>query len=201
MQKNVKCSQKHTYIFAGLLRCAECGRKMQAYQAHNKSGNKTYIYPRYRCVSHYLKTELYSCDNSKVIHEPTLEKYLLSHIRPEMEKVRLEAENYEIRKVDNTKKIENVKQRLNRLKELYLNGIITMDEYKHDRDEMLEQIDRLSAEKQQSAPDLSGINDLLSSGFEAVYDTFSDEEKRYFWRSIVKEIQFNSQKEFKIVFF
>lgn len=201
LQKNVKCSQKHTYIFAGLLRCAECGRKMQAYQAHNKSGNKTYIYPRYRCVSHYLKTELYSCDNSKVIHEPTLERYLLSHIRPEMEKIRLEAENYEIRKVDNTKKIENVKQRLNRLKELYLNGIINMDEYKHDRDEMLEQIDRLSAEKQQSAPDLSGINGLLSSGFEAVYDTFSDEEKRYFWRSIVKEIQFNSQKEFKIVFF
>lgn len=202
LQKNVKYNQKHTYIFSGIVRCTDCGRKMQAYMSRRKFGNKIYVYPRYRCVSHYLhKTELYSCDNAKVIHEPTLERYLLSHVREELEKVRLEAESYEIRKVDNTKKIENVKQRLNRLKELYLNDIITMDEYKHDRDEMLQQIDRLSAEKQQSAPDISGINDLLSSGFEAVYDTFSDEEKRYFWRSIVKEIQFNSRKEIKIVFF
>ena len=202
LRKNIKQNQKHTYIFSGMLRCSDCGRKMQAFQSHNGNGRKTYIYPRYRCVSHYLKTELYSCDNSKIINQATLERYLLKNIRHEVENLKLTYELVETKKVDNSRKIANLKKRLGKLKELYLNDLLTIDEYKSDMDDILTKIQKLDGETEEhKIVDVSALEELLATGFEGIYATMTDEEKRYFWRSIVKEIQFNSKKEFKIVFF
>lgn len=202
LRKNIKYNQKHTYIFSGLLRCAECGRKMQAYQSRNKSGNKTYIYPRYRCKSHYLRTELYTCSNTKVVHQPTLERYMLENIRQEVENLKLTYELVETKKVDNSKKIANLKKRLGKLKELYLNDLLSLEEYKSDMDDILTKIQRLESETEEhKIVDVSALEELLETGFEGIYETMTDEEKRYFWRSIVKEIQFNNKKEFKIIFF
>lgn len=202
LRKNIKYNQKHTYIFSGLLRCAECGRKMQAYQSHNSNGRKTYIYPRYRCKSHYLRTELYTCSNTKVVHQPTLERYMLENIRQEVENLKLTYELVETKKVDNSKKIANLKKRLGKLKELYLNDLLSLEEYKSDMDDILTKIQKLDGETEKhKIVDLSALEELLATGFEGIYATMTDEEKRYFWRSIIKEIQFNSKKEFKIIFF
>ena len=201
LQKNIKQDQKHTYIFSGLLVCAECGRKMQAYQSHNKSGNKVYIYPRYRCKSHYMRTELYSCNNTKVVHEPTLERYMLENIRQEVANLKFSYEIIGAKKVDNSKRIEAQKKRLSKLKELYLNDLLTIDEYKSDIEGILQKISDLEAEEaEEKTVDTSALEELLASGFEGIYALMNGEEKRSMWRSIVKEIQFNSKKEIKIVF-
>ena len=95
-----------------------------------------------------------------------------------------------------------MKKRLGKLKELYLNDLLTIDEYKSDMDDILTKIQKLEGETEEhKIVDVSALEELLATGFEGIYESMSDEEKRYFWRSIVKEIQFNSKKEFKIVFF
>ena len=201
LQTNIKKDQKHTYLFSGLVRCNECGRKMQAYQTIAKSGRKTYHYPKYRCVSHYLPTELYSCDNTKTITESVLERYLLEHVRSEAETLLINVEAEQAKVVDNSAKITAQTMRLNKLKELFLNDLISLDEYREGREEVMKKIDDLKEQKKTDTSDLSELKDLLSSPFESMYERLTLEEKRYLWRSVIKEIQFSKTRDIRIVFF
>ena len=62
------------------------------------------------------------------------------------------------------------------------------------------EISSLTAQKPLRAPDMSPLKDLLSSDFETLYGTFTPEEKRFFWRSIIKEIQFDKNRNFEVIF-
>ena len=196
---NIKKDQKYTYLFSGLLRCAECGKSMAAYRYYKKRPTKTYRVPGYRCATRYNRGGD-TCDNTKVITESVLEKYLLDNIRPQIKDMILEYEIEQQPVKDKSVKIASLEKKKDRLKDLYVNGLIELDEYKSDREQIESDIAALTAYKPHTGPDMGSLKDLLATDFEALYTTLSAEERRFFWRSIIKEIRFGKDRHYEIIF-
>lgn len=200
LSRNVKSgSSKHDYVFSGLVVCAECGRVMSGCQnaSYRISGTarRIYKYPSYRCR---YGAKHVSCDNVKVVKEAVVERYLLSRVRADLERYLADCEQCAapIRRAGNQRAA--LEKKIDKLKTLYLNDLITLDEYKADRARYLEEIEKLS-----DAPkpkDISGIKKMLEMNFEEVYPTLSIEERRELWRSIIKEIRVDRNKQYEIIF-
>lgn len=198
---NVKSgSSKHDYVFSGLVVCAECGRAMSGYLNNctvylKSGGKKMYKYPSYRCR---YGAKHVSCDNVKCVIETSLERYLIAHVRADLERYLADCEQCAapIRRAGNQRAA--LEKKIEKLKTLYINDLITLDEYKEDRARYLEEIDKLSEEP--APKDLSGIRELLNMNFEEIYPTLSVEERRELWRSIIKEIRVDRDKQYEIIF-
>ena len=183
--RNVKKSQKRTYIFSGLIVCQDCGAKMSALIRHPNS-------KAYRCVKHF--TPPHVCPNGRMIYETTLENDLLPRIRPQMEKVIKETENIEARQADHKKKLANLQKKIDKLKDLYLNDLIDLEEYKRDKEAYIEQIAELEAADNATETNAEAARQLLATDFEKTYTEWSDADKRRFWRGILKAVHFNKDR-------
>ena len=75
-----------------------------------------------------------------------------------------------------------------------------MDEFKVDREKLLIQLEKIKAEETRPVKDLSYLREFLKMDFESVYDTFSIPEKRELWRSIIREIRVDHEKNIQIIF-
>lgn len=199
LSMNIKVSQKRTYIFSGMIRCAECGNVMAGLQQHLSSRNKTAI-NSYRCAKRYSSGGIRRCTNTKVLREYILERYLLENIRPMIKNVILEYEIEEKPVKDNQKQIDKLNRKLTRLKELYLAEGIALEEYKHDKEEITSQIASLTAKIAPKRLDIDKLRDFLATDIETLYGDFNADEKRFFWRSIIQEITFSSDRTIKVKF-
>ena len=193
---NIKSNRKHEYIFSGLVKCADCGAVMAVNRRVRKRGNCTTIEVTYRCPKHYIRG-VPMCGNTKTLNENTLEQYLLDNIRPMMQR---HIEHYEIKakpQRDAEKKRKAIEGKMKRLKNLYVDGLIDMAEYRADRAKLETELSAIHIEPEK---DLSELRELLKLNLEEIYNTFSIPEKRYFWRSIVKEIRYGVDKRIDIIF-
>lgn len=199
---NIKDGKKHDYIFGGLIVCDDCSHIMSGCQQScswiladgTRKKNK---YNSYRCRQ---GTNLHRCPNRKTVYESTLERIMLERIRPDLEKYISEYEvaNQPAIRTDAKRRI--IENKLQKLKDLYLNDLITMDEYKVDREKLLLQLEKIKAEDTHPIKDLSYLRDFLKKDFESVYDSFSIPEKRELWRSVVREIRVDHDKNIQIIF-
>lgn len=201
---NVKTSQKYPYIFTGLLICDECNYKMSGCHinvvAKKVNGNVyRYKYPAYECKQYRA---YHRCDNGGEIREANIEKYLLEHIEEEIDKYIADYQSTGQAMLDNRVKKNKIRKKLDRLKELYLNELITMDEYKIDRSALESQLSNMP-DIEKPRQNLIELKNLLNENFELLYRNFSNEEKRVFWRSILKEIRIpksiNRHRSYKII--
>ena len=198
LQINVKCSQKRVYLFSGLIRCAECGRVMASSFRHMKCG-KVVDQSLYRCKGHY-GSQVKRCGNSKMINEVLLEKYLLSNIKTEMQSWIIEQEIAQKPQKDNSARIAYLEKRISKLKELFINDLVTIEEYKQEKESAQAEIDSLTALQPQTDTDLSRLKDFIQLDIESLYKPLNAEERRTFWRSIFREIQFDRDRNFKFIF-
>lgn len=198
LSRNVKKDQKYAYIFSGLIRCAECGRSFAANTRTRKRGNSVGVTHQYRCQLHYIRKPS-QCPNSKVVSEAALEKYLIGHLRERIGEVVLA---YDIKTApvkDRSAQIKVLETKIRKLKELYVNDLITLEEYKADKEEYQKQIEELSDESPREA-DPEQLRKLLETNFEEMYDHMEKPEKRRFWRAILKEIRFGKDRTIDLYF-
>lgn len=205
---NQRSNKRHNYVFTGLLTCAGCGRKLAActvkHRRHMADSNAVdpsnadmhYRYPAYRCQA---RINGHTCNNKKQYYEKTLERRLLEMLKPELENY---VANYEISvapAADNASKRKKLEKKIDRLKELYLNDLITMDEYKIDKAKFEEAI---AALPDVTAPqkDLSTIRQLLSLDIASLYSTLDVGEKNQFWRSFLSEILLDNEHHIELRF-
>lgn len=156
-----------------------------------------YKYSVYRCRQ---GVNLHRCPNRKLVFETTLEKMLLERIRPELENYIAEYEVANLPALRTDAKRRSVEGKMQKLKDLYLNDLITMDEFKLDREKLLMQLEKINAEDSRPVKDLSYLKNFLKMDFESVYDSLSIPERRELWRSIVKEIRVDHDKNIHIIF-
>ena len=198
LSRNVKKDQKYAYIFSGLIRCAECGRSFAANTRTRKRGNSVGVTPQYRCQLHYIRKPA-QCPNAKVISETALEKYLIGHLREQIGELVLA---YDIKTApvkDRSAQIKVLENKIRKLKELYVNDLITLEEYKTDKEEYQKQIEELSDESPREA-DPEQLRKLLETNFEEVYWKMERPEKRRLWRAILKEIRFGKDRTIDLYF-
>lgn len=197
LSMNVKSNQKHTYIFSGLVRCADCGASMGANRRKRKRGNCTTIEIGYRCPSHYQRGDK-PCPNTKMLNEAVLERYLLTNLKPMMQAHITEYEIEQSPVRDAEKQRRAIEAKLDRLKYLYVDGMIDIDDYKKDREKLEDEMSGLLEERPEK--DLSELKKLLSLDIARIYDTFTREEKRYFFRAIIKEVRYGLSKKIDVIF-
>ena len=201
---NIRCSQNEVYLFSGLIRCAECGRSFGASTNRRQRGNGALeIRHRYRCTLHY-NYHPPRCENTKMIYESVMEKYLLGNLQELMHDAVLDYDAKAAPARDRSARISAIEKKMRRLKELFVNDLITIEEYKSDREDYERQIAELRAE-QDIDPDLEkasveSLKAILQMDINGIYQDLSPEERRRFWRGIIRSITFDKDRNIKIEF-
>ena len=201
---NIKCSQREIYVFSGLIRCAECGRVFGANTRRRKRGSGAMeVIHQYRCPKHYNEKPA-QCQNAKVISETALEKYLVNNISGLMSNAVITYEAGSAHTRDYTAQLSSLQKKLSRLKDLYINELITIEEYKSDKEAFEEQIETLRSKMgrgpEADAGAVEELKALSQMDFSGIYADLSLEERRRFWRGIIRRITFSADREYKIEF-
>lgn len=159
------------YLFSGLMVCSECDKNMVGNCNTTYSPGRQY---RYRCGRHYRDN---LCSNNKYIIESEVEDYLLTKVCQEIEKMSAQVE-YSApvpKPIDNTAKLE-------RLKELYVDGEITKEEYQKRKEALSPPVEIRKPTPRIKEIALSG-DDLRES-----YQSFTRQERRAIWKSVIDRI-------------
>lgn len=198
MQKNMKwfgrkAKGSHIYIFTGLIRCPECGHPLSAMLRRDSCKRVHYIY--YRCHQHVDRR----CGYSRTIPEFRMEEALLMHVRrfaaEQLHSLEAQPKKKPAPKVDKTK----LTARLKRLTNAYVMGNLDEEEYV----KMSTGIKRQLAvpDIPQPRDEAKRLREIMEMDLEASYKGLTDERKREFWRSIIKEIHLDENKQPKYIIF
>ena len=181
------------FLFTSLLICAECG--------HRLAGLQTGYGPYYRCPQHYSRR---TCGHKKQIRETAVEEWLFTFLGDELEKQRLEWKVKEARRKQAAASVDRaaIRRKLSRLKELYVNEMIDLEEYRRDYELYTAQLaERPAIHAEEERPNFEAVEAILAKGFRSIYDNFEPEEKRTLWRSVIKEIHVDKERQItRIVF-
>ena len=82
-----------------------------------------------------------------------------------------------------------VLRKLDKLKDLYVNDLITMEQYRADYDRYNQLLVEAAEENVVPAPDYERLHSLLAADFRQEYEEYTREERRVFWRSIIKKVE------------
>lgn len=174
------------YIFTGILVCDEC--------RHNLVGYKSRGIYYYRCNQHFQRGR---CEHNHSACEDRVEAWLFEHLSDEIEKYEV---SWDVQATGRKKTAAGVeratlKRKLTKLKELYVNDLIDMEEYKKDYETYSAALLKLDeAQIEEKKVDLSGVRQIVSKGFREIYDTLTREEKRTLWKSVLKEIRIDNDQ-------
>lgn len=179
-----KSPKNNIFLFSGLAVCPECGRRMGTRRA------TTANYQYYTCPAPYLMVG--ECENRTCLGERKIEAQLLSLIGAEMDRRKLEYAQGASRKADAGYKAEisAVRGKLSRLKDLYLNDLITIEEYKADKEAFEARLnDLIEKDRPLRRPNFEVLETALPAGWETLYGEMTKEEQRAFWRIVLREIR------------
>ena len=188
------------YLFTGLIKCPLCGNNLASkYCKQTKPGKPVKEYYSYRCQS----KELGLCDNKFSISQIKTENWLLEHLEGLL---RLEIERVELEKLKpkpkpNTK-VAALKERLRRLDVVYMAGNKSDDDYLKEQKEIKDELQKAMTDEPENIVDrdLTILKETLESDFKTIYSTLDDEDKRAFWRYIIKEIKVQGNEVVSVVF-
>ena len=189
------------YIFQGLLKCADCGYTLggKFYSKNIESSRYYYI-----CKRHHLALK---CSCKTNFNEQKIEQILLNEFNIQLKKhisdFEYKQKNY--KKMNFSKEISSLENKLNKLKDLYIRDLIRIEDYEKDYKEYVTQLETLYAEQEKidtNIPNsnLDNLKSFLSNDFISKYRLLSRIEKRRIWLSIIDYITLDKDYNMKIFF-
>lgn len=183
-----KTQGNRVYLFTGLIKCPLCGSTMiSSYCTRKLSTGETKEYKSYRCRHKDLK----NCDNRRTVSELKTEQWLLDNLedlmRGEIARVELERTKPKKKpKID----VSSLREKLRRLEVVYMAGNKSDAEYLQETAEIKQQIKQAEMEtiEDMEEPDIEALKATLETDFRGIYETLSEEDRRRFWRALIKEI-------------
>ena len=196
------------FLFSGLIKCPSCGRVLGGSKGHKYPNQTEYKNKMYRCNRHGIEKE---CPFNRVIMENTLEKYLITNLKAQLQEWASTANNNTVPLAQVRKYKQDVKkytENLARLKELYVNGFISFDEYNKDYQKYKTALDTAKALQPVNRKTVSKqVHDLMGQDIEGIYEKLSRENRKAFWHSIIEYIEVEKldrgrggEKIFRMVF-
>lgn len=202
-QKNIKCNvkqnnRKHDYIFSGLLKCYNCGNKLSGFthRTTKPKYNKAYTNHAYRCNRAFNSK---ACKNMSPIFEKKLETYLIGNIVEKVNQYIIKEEATEKKRAENNISVDKIKQKLDRLAELYIEGKISKEKYDKDYKIYNTEIEKIKSQ-QKNTKDLSNLKTLLKKNTLSMYNQLTNELKRSFWNTYIDYIERDEQLNFIVHF-
>lgn len=178
-----KVKDNRIYLFSGLIVCGECGYRMGG--RTNTRGST----PFYNCPSRYIRK---ACGNSVNLAESKIERFLMETIGAKLSQYRVDFDSFKSSQKERNYQAEAsvVKTKLSRLKDLYLNELISLEEYRRDQEPLKVRLEELTEQaKPMKTPDFERLEGLLAQGWQAVYKDLDRPSRRDFWRILIKEIR------------
>lgn len=198
----------YKHWLSGVVKCPACGRTMTA----NTIRNNTRVYSHFRCYG-YTKGK---CMANNSVSSIKLEPAVLESIKTVLDNGKITYRKIET-KTDDTvdlktileDQIKKIDVKLQRIKEAYMNGIDTMEEYKENKQAVQEekqhlekQLSEIKEEKSNSKDDdedmllrVKNVYDILSS------DSVDATTKNDVLRSVVEKIIYEKDKDLLKVYY
>lgn len=199
----------YKHWLSGIVKCPACGRTMTACKIENNK--QTYCY--FRCYG-YSKGK---CAAKNSISSLKLEPAVLESIKSVLDTGKITYRKIEVKTEDTADlktiledQIKKIDVKLHRIKEAYMNGIDTMEEYKEnkrivqgEKDGLEKQLSELKEEKISTKNEdkdmlmrVKNVYDILSS------DSVDAMTKNEVLRSVVEKIVYNREKdELKVYYY
>jgi DNA invertase Pin-like site-specific DNA recombinase len=202
--KNIKHAPSgRVYLFTGLMHCPICGKKLSGTGCSsviNRTTKEKRTYNYYRCNKAMIDK---LCTNRHRVSQNLIEEYLLANLEKEYKKFKIRTQKaYEKKiKTKETRTPEKLQKELERLNLLFQKGRIEWEYYSVEYDRLEKEIKELLNVKPETEKDFSYLEELLHTDFRNVYQQLSLENKRAFWRSLIKEIYLNEDYTVKDVDF
>lgn len=196
LKRNARTSPSgRVYLFTSILKCAECNHNLVGRIAY-KGSNLYY----YRCNQHFQRGK---CGHKKEVREDVVEAWLFEHLEEQLERCLLDCEVESARKKRTATRADKaaLKRKLGKLKELYVNDLIDIEEYKKDYEIYTAALNQIPDVSIAPPPDFAAVRKLLDNDFRTIYDTLTREEKRTLWRSVISEITIDSENNITGVVF
>lgn len=177
--RRIKANQKYFYVFSGLVFCGECGRRMGGKSSRHNS-------QYYNCVYAYVKD---GCSNHANYSERTLENLLLKRIESVLSNAEPQVSNDTAKDIN--EQIDGLKLKIGKLTDLYINGIIDLDEAKLRKARYETEINDLRRKLPHER-----LN--LDVGWREMYDTLTPKERRSFWRLAIDRVVIHADRSVDI---
>lgn len=207
--RGARPASTYKHWLSGIVKCPACGRTMTACKIEN---NKQ-IYCYFRCYG-YSKGK---CAAKNSISSLKLEPAVLESIKSVLDTGKITYRKIEVKTEDTADlktiledQIKKIDVKLQRIKEAYMNGIDTMEEYKEnkrivqgEKDSLEKQLSELKEEKISTKNEdkdmlmrVKNVYDILSS------DSVDAMTKNEVLRSVVEKIVYNREKdELKVYYY
>lgn len=200
-----KYKGKHSappFIFSSILVCKDCGHKLTGNRAtrYNKSLGD-YSYVTYRCIHHYkekLCINNYACPEKNI-----LEKYLLDNVQNELLKhiTNFKSSQSIKKEINNKNKINSINKKIELLRDLYLDELISKDDYKNKYQDLMTKLNFFETKEVNIVENnIEHLENFLKLDFKEIYTGLDNIDKRRLWLSIIDKIIIGKGKSIKIVF-
>jgi hypothetical protein len=95
----------------------------------------------------------------------------------------------------NANRMKSLQAKLERLKNLYIDGDLSKDDYTKRRDAVRAELGKL--ESDHAELDYEKLNAILNSGWRNLYDRIDPEDRAHFWRTILHHIEIKPDGTYK----
>lgn len=202
LKRNVRmpANPNRVFLFSGLLKCPCCGHNMTG--NYHLSEGKYHLY-NYRC--NYAA--IYKIHKSMgTISEKKLEKQLLDNLEQYIgnEVIRVESVEDATPQNTNAAKVEKLKTEMDRLNMMFRKGRIDEEEYDTEYFKLEKKLKSIDIEEKPQERDLDALKGLIETDYRGLYSQLTKENKKAFWRRIIKEFTIDENKKIvpeSIIFF
>jgi hypothetical protein len=124
--------------------------------------------------------------------EKRVERWLVAHLQQELAAYVATAKRQTHKPKNHAARIKTLRQKLERLKELYVDSLIDKDTYKRDYDSIQAELSEIAREQATVRTFPRQYQEIMQGdNFAEVYGKLGREGKRRFWRAIIARIEFD----------
>lgn len=202
LKRNVRMPSNpaQTFLFSGIIKCPCCGNNLVG--NFTKSNGKYGVFS-YRCNAYRIQK---ICSNSKSTGERKIEQQLLDNLEQYIGNEIIRVENIADTQPqnNNAEKAKKIKAEIDRLNMMFRKGRIEEEEYDTEYLKLDKKLKALDIEEKPQERNLDALKGLLETDYRGLYSQLTKENKKAFWRGIIKEFTFDENKQIvpeSIIFF
>lgn len=194
--RNIKVRHnERIYTYSGIVFCKECGCHLAgASTKYVKADGSIKYYKHYRCNTALIRK---TCTHNLSIKEEIIDKFIVNNLAKELQNYKA-TYDIKVKQTDYTAKRNKLERKIARLKDLYINEFITMDEYKADLSKFNDELNKIPTDTVKV--DLKAIEMLLNMDIDSLYYELTCEERQVLIRSVIKSITIDAENKMSLEF-